>query len=217
MLGLVYETLTTQSNDEPFTEYGLLAKSIEMPEDRSWVAFELRPEARWHDGQPVTVDDVIFSLNILKTKGSPFYRAYYANVVEAVADGPNRVKFVFDGSTNRELPLILGQLAVLPKHYWEGRDFERTTLDPPLGSGPYRIKNVDAGRSIAFERVPDYWGADIPVNKGRNNFDEVRYEYYRDPNVALEAFKAGQLRSAGREQLAVLGHGLSGPGAATRA
>ncbi len=191
-LGLVYDTLTTQSNDEAFSEYGLLARTIEMPEDRSWVAFELRPEARWHDGLPITVDDVIFSLNILKTKGAPFYRAYYANVVEAVADGPNRVRFVFDGTTNRELPLIVGQLPVLPKHYWEGRDFEKTTLDPPLGSGPYRIKSVDPGRSIVYERVPDYWGAEIPVNKGRNNFGEVRYEYYRDPNVALEAFKAGR-------------------------
>ena len=190
--GLVFETLTSQSNDEAFSEYGLIARTIEMPEDRSWVAFELRPEARWHDGRPVTVEDVIFSLDILKTKGAPFYRAYYANVVEAVADGPNRVKFVFDGTTNRELPLIVGQLPVLPKHYWEGKDFERTTLDPPLGSGPYRVKSVDAGRSIAYERVPDYWGADVPVNKGRNNFDEVRYEYYRDPNVALEAFKAGR-------------------------
>ena len=135
-IGLVFETLTTQSNDEAFSEYGLIARTIEMPEDRSWVAFELRPEARWHDGKPVTVDDVIFSLDILKTKGAPFYRAYYANVVRAVADGLNRVKFEFDGTVNRELPLIVGQLPVLPKHYWEGRDFEKTTLEPPLGSGP---------------------------------------------------------------------------------
>ena len=190
--GLVFETLTTQSNDEAFSEYGLIARTIEMPEDRSWVAFELRPEARWHDGKPVTVDDVIFSLDTLKTKGSPFYRAYYANVVRAVADGPNRVKFEFDGTVNRELPLIVGQLPVLPRHYWEGRDFEKTTLEPPLGSGPYRVKSVDPGRGIVYERVQDYWGADIPVNKGRNNFDTVRYEYYRDPNVALEAFKAGR-------------------------
>lgn len=191
-LGMVFETLTTQSNDEAFSEYGLLAESIDMPEDRSWVAFELRPQARWHDGQPVTVDDVIFSFDILKAKGQPFYRAYYANVVKAERDGERRVKFVFDGSSNQELPLILGQMPVLPKHYWEGREFDRTTLEPPLGSGPYRIKSVDAGRSIAYERVPDYWGADIPVNRGRNNFDTLRYEYYRDPNVALEAFKVGQ-------------------------
>lgn len=191
-VGLVFETLTTQSNDEAFSEYGLLAQSIEMPDDRSWVAFTLRPEARWQDGQPVTVDDVVFSFDILKAKGAPFYRAYYANVVKAEQDGERRVKFTFDGTSNRELPLILGQMPVLPKHYWEGREFDRSTLEPPLGSGPYRVKSVDAGRSIVLERVPDYWGANIPVNKGRNNFDLIRYDYFRDPNVALEAFKAGQ-------------------------
>lgn len=191
-VGLVFETLTTQSNDEAFSEYGLLAQSIEVPDDRSWVAFTLRPEARWQDGQPVTVDDVVFSFDILKAKGAPFYRAYYANVVKAQQDGERRVKFTFDGTNNRELPLILGQMPVLPKHYWEGREFDRSTLEPPLGSGPYRVKSVDAGRSIVLERVPDYWGANIPVNKGRNNFDLIRYDYYRDPNVALEAFKAGQ-------------------------
>lgn len=189
---LVYETLTTQSNDEAFSEYGLLAQSIEMPEDRSWVAFTLRPEARWQDGRPVTVDDVVFSFDILKEKGAPFFRAYYANVVKAGPAGERRVKFTFDGTSNRELPLILGQMPVLPKHYWEGREFDRSTLEPPLGSGPYRVKSVDAGRSLVLERVKDYWGADIPVNRGRNNFDEIRYDYYRDPNVALEAFKAGQ-------------------------
>ncbi|MFO1048209.1 MAG: extracellular solute-binding protein [Geminicoccaceae bacterium] len=191
-LAMVYETLTTQSQDEAFTEYGLLAQSIEMPEDRSWVAFVLRPEARWHDGTPVTVDDVIFSLDILKAKGAPFYRAYYANVARAVPDGVRRVRFEFDGTPNRELPLIIGQMPILPKHYWEGRDFEKTTLEPPLGSGPYKVKSVDPGRTIVYERVPDYWGAALPVNVGRNNFDEVRWEYYRDPNVALEAFKAGR-------------------------
>ena len=113
-------------------------------------------------------------------------------MASVVQDGERRVKFLFDGTDNRELPLILGQLPVLPKHYWEGRDFERSTLDPPLGSGPYRIKSIDPGRGVVYERVPDYWGADIPVNKGRYNFDEIRYEYYRDPNVALEAFKAGR-------------------------
>lgn len=191
-LGIVFETLTQRSNDEPFTEYGLLAESIEMPEDRSWVAFNLRPEARWHDGEPVTVEDVIWSLETIKTKGHPFYRAYYANIVAAEATGERRVRFTFDGAINRELPLIAGQMPILPKHYWEGRDFEASTLEPPLGSGPYRIGRVDPGRSIAYERVRDYWGAELPVNKGRYNYDTVRYEYYRDSNVALEAFKAGQ-------------------------
>jgi microcin C transport system substrate-binding protein len=191
-LGLVYDTLTQRSNDEPFTEYGLVAESIIMPEDRSWVAFDLRPEARWHDGRPITVEDVIWTFETLKTKGHPFYRAYYADVKGAEKIGEHRVKFTWDGGINRELPLIMGQLPVLPKHWYESRDFERSFLDPPLGSGPYRVARVDAGRSITYERVADYWGAELPVNRGRYNFDRVRYEYYRDADVALEAFKAGQ-------------------------
>jgi microcin C transport system substrate-binding protein len=190
-IGLLYESLTTQSLDEPFSEYGLLAETIEMPEDRSWVAFTLRPEARWHDGTPVTVDDVIWSLETLKEKGAPFYRYYYKNVKSVAAAGERRVKFTFDDTTNRELPLIIGQLPILPKHDFEHRAFDRTTLEPPLGSGPYRIKAFEPGRTVVYERVEDYWGADVPVNRGSYNFDEIRYEYYRDANVALEAFKAG--------------------------
>lgn len=191
-VGLIFETLTVGSADEPFSVYGLLAESIETPADRSWVAFTLRPEARWHDGQPVTVEDVIWSLETLKTKGHPFYRAYYANIVKAEQDGERRVKMTFDeGLINRELPLIAGQLPVLPKHYYEKVAFDKTTLEPPLGSGPYKIKKLDPGRSITYERVPDYWGANLPVNVGRYNFDEIRYEYFRDNNVALEAFKGG--------------------------
>ncbi|MCS7268673.1 MAG: extracellular solute-binding protein [Geminicoccaceae bacterium] len=190
--GLPFESLTVQNLDEAFSEYGLLAETIEMPSDRSWVAFTLRPQARWHDGRPVTVDDVAFSLEILKSKGEPFYRAYYANVVRAEAAGERRVKFVFDGTINRELPLIVGQMPILPKHYWQGREFDKTTLEPPLGSGAYRVKSVDPGRSITYERVPDYWGADVPVMRGRYNYDEIRYVYFRDPNVALEALKAGE-------------------------
>jgi microcin C transport system substrate-binding protein len=188
---LLYESLTTQSLDEPFSEYGLLAGSIEMPEDRSWVAFTLRPEARWHDGKPVTVEDVIWSLETLREKGAPFYRYYYKNVKSVEATGERRVKFTFDQTVNRELPLIIGQLPILPKHYFAGREFDRTTLEPPLGSGPYRIKSFEPGRTVVYERVADYWGADLPVSRGSNNFDEVRYEYYRDANVAMEAFKAG--------------------------
>lgn len=191
-LGLVFQTLTIQSQDEPFSEYAEIAESILVPEDRSWVAFDLRPQARWHDGRPITVEDVIFSFDTLKSKGHPFYRAYYRNVVKAEKIGERRVRFLFEGGTNRELPLIVGQLPVLPKHYYEGRDFERATLDAPLGSGPYRVERVDAGRTIVYRRVTDWWGADLPVNRGRYNFDEIRYEYYRDSDVALEAFKAGQ-------------------------
>lgn len=188
----LYDTLLAPSYDEAFTEYGLLAEGIEMPEDRSWVAFTLRKEARWHDGQPVTVEDVIFSLETLKTKGHPFYRAYYANVAGAEKTGERRVKFTFSGGANRELPLIVGQLPILPRHYWEGRDFEKTTLDPPLGSGPYRIGSFQQGRTITYARVDAYWGRDLPVNRGRNNFDTIRYDYYRDATVALQAFKAGE-------------------------
>ena len=191
-LGSVFETLLTGSSDEAFAEYGLLAEEIEMPRDRSWVAFTLRKEARWHDGRPVTIEDVIFSVELLKTKGHPFYRAYYANVEKAFAAGERKVRFEFSPGDNKELPLIVGQMPILPKHYWEGRDFEKTTLDPPLGSGPYRIAQVLQGRSIVYERVDDYWGKDLPVNRGRHNFGRIRYDYYRDATIALEAFKAGE-------------------------
>jgi microcin C transport system substrate-binding protein len=190
-VGLLFETLTVSSYDEPFSKYGLLAESIRMPEDRSWVAFTLRPEARFHDGRPVTVEDVIWSFNILKEEGQPLYRYYYANVVSAEKTGEREVTFRFEGGTNRELPLIISELPVLPKHYYEQVEFNKTTLKPPVGSGPYRIERVDPGRSIVYKRDPDYWGWHLPVNAGRNNFERIVYDYYRDTNVALEAFKAG--------------------------
>lgn len=191
-LSLIYDTLTESSADEPFSQYGLLAESIELPKDRSWVIFNLRPEAKWHDGKPVTADDVDFSFNILMKEGSPFYRYYYQNVDKVEKLGPRSIKFSFKPGENRELPLIIGQLQIIPKHYWQDKDFSKTTLDAPLGSGPYKIKSFDAGRTITYERVKDYWGKDIPVNKGRYNFDEIRYDYYRDATVALQAFKAGE-------------------------
>jgi microcin C transport system substrate-binding protein len=192
-LGQTYDTLLAGSADEPFTEYGLLVETIEVPGDRSWVAFTLREGARWHDGEPVTVEDVIWTFETLTTKGHPFYRQYYANVTSAEQTGPRTVRFNFEpDTTNRELPLIAGQIAVLPRHYWEGREFEATTLEPPLGSGPYRVVDVDPGRSITYERVPDYWGRDLPVNRGRYNFDRIRYDYYRDATIAVQAFKAGE-------------------------
>ncbi|MDQ2102208.1 extracellular solute-binding protein [Azospirillum isscasi] len=187
---LIYDTLMTGSGDEPFTEYGLLAESVEMPADRSSIVFNLRSAARWHDGKPVTADDVVFSFNIL-TESHPFYRSYYGAVDTVAAEGDRRVRFTFKPGDNRELPMIIGQLPVLPKHYWQGRDFQATTLDPPLGSGPYRIAAFDPGRSIVYERVADYWGADLPVNVGRNNFGSMAYEYYRDASVALQAFRGG--------------------------
>ncbi len=191
-LGLTYDTLLTNADDEAFTEYGLLAETIEVPEDRSWVAFTLRKEARWHDGRPITAADVVFTLETLKTKGLPRFRAYYADVLRAEAQGERKVRFHFAPGDNRELPLIVGQLPILPRHYWEGREFDKTTLEPPLGSGPYRVESHDPGRSIAYARVATYWGRDLPVNRGRHNFDRIRYDYYRDATVALEAFKAGE-------------------------
>lgn len=191
-LSLLYDTLTFHALDEPFTEYGLLAERIERAEDNTWVRFHLRPEARFHDGEPITARDVVFTFNTLIENGSPFYRAYYADVQDVVAESEHSVLFRFHHGQNRELALVLGQLPVLPQHYWEERDFTRTGLEPPLGSGPYRIASVRPGRTVTYERVPDYWGADVPAHRGIYNFDRIVIDYYRDTGVALEAFKAGQ-------------------------
>ena len=191
-LGFMYDNLMAGSADEAFSQYGLLAEKVHVPEDRSWVAFTLRKEARWHDGKPVSVEDVIWTFNTLVTKGTPFYRFYYGNVSEVIKTGERTVRFNFKPGENRELPLILGQLTVLPKHYWDGKDFNKTTLTPPLGSGPYKIEKFEAGRSITYKRADDWWGKDLPVNKGQYNFDRIRYDYYRDSTIALEAFKAGE-------------------------
>jgi microcin C transport system substrate-binding protein len=190
----LYDSLMAQSYDEPFSMYGLLAESIELPDDNSWVAFNLRPEARWHDGNPVTPEDVVWTFNIFVEKGSPFFKAYYGDVTKAEVTGEKRVKFTFAHSDNAELPLIISQIPVLPKHYWsaEGRVFDKTSLEKPLGSGPYKVGEVVPGRSIEYVRVDDYWGKDLPVNKGRYNFDKIEYDYYKDSNVALEAFFAGE-------------------------
>lgn len=191
--GATAETLLVASEDEPFTKYGLLAESIEWPEDRSWIIFHLRPEAKWHDGMPVTVEDVIFSLNILREKGRPLYRFYYQSVEKAEKIGEHSVKFTFSGEENRELPLIVGELPILPKHYWEDKDFSAATLIPPLGSGPYKVGSFEPGRFVSLERVEDYWGEKIPVRLGRNNYDKIRYDYYRDRTIARQALKAGQV------------------------
>jgi microcin C transport system substrate-binding protein len=192
---LIYDTLMEQAQDEVSTEYGLLAEAVRHPPDHSSVIYRLRAEARWHDGKPVTVGDVIFSFETLKAN-SPQYAFYYKNVVKAEETGEREVTFTMAEKGNRELPQIIGQLPVLPKHWWEGktadgrqRSATETTLDPPMGSGPYRLKHFEPGRYAVYERVPDYWGKDLPVNKGRHNFAEVRNEYYRDSTVLLEAFK----------------------------
>ena len=191
-IGLIYDTLTRHSLDEPFTEYGLLAEKIEVAPDHSWVRFYLRPQARFHDGQAVTAADVVFTFDALMKDGAPQYKAYYADVAKATAEDAQRVRFDFKRSNNRELPLILGQLPVLPKHWWSNREFNKGNLEIPLGSGPYKVADVAAGRSIRYERVKDYWGNDLAVNRGFYNFDSILIDYYRDTTVALEALKAGQ-------------------------
>ena len=191
---MIYDSLMEQAYDEPFSMYGLLAETIEMAPDNSWVAFNLRKEAKWQDGQPVTPEDVIWTFETLLEHGTPFFKAYYGDVTKVVKTSARRVQFNFGHNDNAELPLIIAQLPVLPKHFWtsEGREFTGSSLTRPMGSGPYKIGRVDAGRSIEYVRDPDYWGKDIPVNKGKFNFDRIIYDYYKDQNVALEAFLAGE-------------------------
>ena len=191
----IYDTLTTESQDEPFTSYGLLAEAIRVAPDLGAVSYRLREGARWHDGRPVTPEDVVWSFEAFKAN-SPLYAAYYQNVARAEATGPREVTFTFSETGNRELPQIVGQLRVLPKHWWTGKDANgkarsvtETTLEPPLGSGPYRLARFEPGRTATYERVPDYWGKDIAVNAGRFNFGTVRYEYFRDSSVLVEALK----------------------------
>ena len=188
--GMIYDTLMASSLDEPFTQYGLIAESVEVPANKAWVVFTLRQQARFHDGKPITADDVVFSFKALKEKGLPAYRRYYANVLSAEKLSRHKVKFLFDQADNRELPTMVGQLPILPAHYWQDKDFTQSTLDPPLGSGPYRIAAVDQGRSIRYERVADYWAKDLPVRRGQFNFDSLRYLYFRDSTVEFEAFKS---------------------------
>ncbi len=191
-LGRIFDTLMLPSQDEPSSEYGLVAESVDLAPDKLSVLYTLRKEARFHDGSPMTADDAVWTFETLRAKGHPSYRSYYGDVTKVEKEGERGIRFTFKSADNRELPQILGQMPVLSKKYWAGRDFEKTTLDPPLGSGPYKIEALDPGRSITYRRVPDYWGADLPVRKGRGNVDVIRYDYYRDGTIALEAFKAGQ-------------------------
>ncbi|MFY9840940.1 MAG: extracellular solute-binding protein, partial [Xanthobacteraceae bacterium] len=195
-IDFVYETLLVSSLDEVSSAYGLLAEAVSFPADFSSAAYRLREHARWHDGTPVTPDDVIFSFEAFK-KYSPQLSAYYRHITKAEKTGDREVTFTADAPGNRELPRIIGELTVLPKNWWEAADKDgkkrnigETTLEPPLGSGPYRIKDFSAGRQIVYERVKDHWGGGLNVNIGLNNFDELQYEYFRDMTIALEAFKA---------------------------
>ena len=187
------ETLLVTSADEPFTGYGLIAESIEWPRDRSWVIFHLRPQARWHDGTPITAEDVAWSFETLVSQGNPQYRFYYSAVASVEALDAARVRFTFSESNNRELPLIVGQLPILPKHYWATRDFGATTLEPPLGSGPYQIREFEAGRFTIRERVEDYWGRDLAVRRGMQNFQTIRTDFFRDATPIRLALKAGDI------------------------
>lgn len=187
----VYESLLARSYDEPFSLYGLLAETVEMPEDRSWVVFTLNPKARFSDGKPVTIDDVIFSLELLREKGRPNHRSYYAKVEKIERIGEQGVKLIFKPDGDREMPLIMGLMPVLPKHLTDPGNFDKTSLDAPIGSGPYTVTAVDPGTALVLKRNPDYWGWDLPVNRGLYNFDEIRYEFYRAGNTMFEAFKKG--------------------------
>jgi microcin C transport system substrate-binding protein len=196
---LIYDSLMANSPDEPSTEYCLICEWVSYPDDFSSATFKLREGARFNDGKPVTPDDVIFSLDALK-KANPRQSAYYKNVVKAEKTGDREVTFRFDQTGNRELPTIMGQLNVLPKHYWEGkdasgepRDLGKSTLEIPVGSGPYRIKSFDAAKAVTYERVADWWAKDLAVSKGQWNFSEVRITYFLDKTPAFEAFKIGQI------------------------
>lgn len=189
----IYDTLTLKSDDEPFTQYGLLAEKIERdPADKSWIIYHLNPKARFSDGKAVTAADVVFTFTIIRKDGDPQYRAYYADIAKVEALDTQRVKFTFKRADNPELQLIVGQLQILPKHYWEKRNFNSTNLEAPIGSGAYVVSRINNGRSITYSRNPTYWGADLPVNRGRDNFNSITYVYYRDMTVSLEGFKAGQ-------------------------
>jgi microcin C transport system substrate-binding protein len=189
--GLVYERLLVRSRDEPFTLYARIAKTVDMPEDRSSVTFTLRPEARFHDGTPILASDIAFTYRTLKEEGRTNHRLFYKEVSKVDILGSRKIRFSFRPGGNRELPMIIGLMPVLSEAYYKDIPFNRTTLVPPLGSGPYKLVSVEQGRSVTYRRVDDYWGRDLAINRGRHNIDVIRYDYYRDQVVALEAFKAG--------------------------
>ncbi len=192
----LYESLMARAYDEPFTLYGLIAEAVETPADRSYVEFTLNPEAKFSDGTPITVEDVIFSHQVLRDHGRPNHRSYYKKVTKVEKTGDRKVRFTFDDTGDREMPLIMGLMPVLPRHLLTPETFEKTTLEAPIGSGPYVVDKIDPGKSITYRRDPNYWGRNLPVNRGQYNFDEIRFDYYRDAGAMFEAFKSGlvQLR-----------------------
>lgn len=190
-LELLFDSLMTRALDEPDAVYGLVASSAEVADDGLSVTFKLRPEARFNDGSPLTAADVVFSFDTLKAKGHPLFAQTLQDVVKAEAIDPHTVRYTFKGELTRDLPLTVATLPIFSKAYYANRDFAETTLDPPLGSGPYAVGAVSQGKTITYKRNPDYWAKDLPVNKGRWNFDNIRFEYFRDRTASMEAFKAG--------------------------
>ncbi len=205
----VYESLMARSQDEPFTLYGLIAERVEVPDDRSSITFHLRPEARFSDGHPITPADVIHSHALLKEKGWPYHRSYYAKVDKVEEIGPHAVRFTFKDGGDREIPLILGLMPILPKHVMTPERFERTSLEPPVGSGPYVISTIEPGRTVVFRRNPDHWAKDLPILRGRYNFDEIKVDFYRDSSSLFEAFKAGQIDARAEDDPARWAEGYS--------
>ena len=218
----IYDTLFVSALDEPTSDYGLIAEAVAYPDDFSSATFRLRPQAKWQDGKPVTPEDVIFSFQSFK-KLSPQFAATLRHVAKAEKTGDHEVTFIFSAAGDSKLPKAVGQLTVLPKHWWEGvdkngkkRNIGETTLEPPFGSGPYRIKEFSAGRNVIYERVNDYWGKDLNVNIGRNNFENLRYEYFRDATVAIQVVQGRPCRLARGEQRQELGDGRRLPAAQRR-
>lgn len=207
----VYESLLGRNLAEPFSLYGLIAQGIEMPDDRRSITFHLDPEARFSDGRPVTPDDVLFSWRLLKEKGQPFHRTYYKSVTAAERVAPAAVRFVFEDDGNREIPLLMGLMPILPSHRIDPETFEQTTLAPPIGSGPYVVDAVETGRRVTYRRNPEYWGRHKPINRGRYNFDEIRYEFFRDQTSLFEAFKAGEIRLRAESDAARWAEGYTFP------
>lgn len=188
---MIYDSLMVASQDEPETMYGLIASSVDVSSDNSSAEFTMRREAKFHDGSPITPDDVVFTFNTLKEKGDPTYKILYAPIVKVEKTAENKVKFTFNDTKNKELPMIAGAMPIISRAYYSKVDFEKTTLEPPLASGPYKVESVEQGKNIIYKRVADYWAKDLPVSRGQYNFDTMRYDMYRDENVTLEAFKAG--------------------------
>ncbi len=192
-IGMVYDDLMTGSGDEIDGLYGLIAESVEYPDDKSWAIFTLREEAVYHDGKPIIAADFVHALDTIKQHGRPFYQSFFEDVLVAEALNDKKLKFTFASTGSMKPITIVAGLSPLPLHFWKNKDVTASTLEPPLTSGPYRIKKIDPGRSITYERVENYWGRDLPINRGSNNINEVRYEYYRDLTVEFEAFKAGEI------------------------